>query len=384
MEKMVRAAVSVAAGKVEMQEFPWPKLEPGAAIVKVELCGVCGTDKHSYRGETKQGVGTGNEVDMPFPIIQGHEIVATIAEITEEGSKCLDFDGNILRPGDRVTICPDVTCGHCYYCKNNPDYPWCEKLDFTYGCSKGSTTAPHLFGGFAEYMYIDPKSRLYKVPEGLSNRRASFTEVMTVTYALDKAKEFYSFAGEGFGFGDTVVVQGVGPLGLAHVIKARMLGAGEIIVTDISDWKLDLAKKFGADVALNTNKTTREERVDLVLQKTKGLGASVVVECVGKPFVIPEGFDMLRKAGTYLETGMFVDMGNAEWNPHVVCSKSLRILGMYNHMHSKYQTTMQMMVRQGDRFPWDEYVSHVFPLEQTQQAVETSMKEESMKVLVQP
>lgn len=293
MKTMVKAAVLVEPGHIEIREFPMPKLGKGAAIAKVKLAGVCGTDKHSYKGESVQYKGTANEIDIPYPIIQGHENVLVIEEIDDEGSRKLDYDGNILKPGDRVTMCPDVVCGECWFCKNIPSYPWCNEMLFSYGNMRSCNDGKHLYGGFSEYIYIEPGTRLYKVPDELPDEMAVLTEVLCVAYTLDKAKEFNSFSLEGFNFGDTMVIQGMGPLGLAHLIKARMMGAGKIIATDISDYKLNLAKEFGADIVLNVNKTTEEERVDLVMQETDGRGADLAVECVGQPHVVPEGLRML-------------------------------------------------------------------------------------------
>ena len=384
MSEMVRAAVSLAPGKIEIRELPMPKLVKGSAIVKVNLAGICGTDKHYFKGQTKQGVGTQNEIDIPFPLIQGHENVATIVDIDEEGSKKLDFDGNILKPGDRVTMCPDVVCGECFYCKHIPNYPWCTKLQFGYGAMPNTKSETTLYGGFAEYMHIAPGTRLYKVPDGMPDSLAVLTEPMCVTYSLDKAKEFYSFACEGFGFGDTVVIQGVGPLGLTHVIKARMLGAGKIIAFDISDYKLDIAKAFGADVLVNSSKTTAAERAEIVRQETKGIGADIVVDCTGVPEVIPEGLEFLRKAGMFIECGLFVDMGPSEINMHMVCAKNLRIIGMYNHSHTDYSRTMDMMLRNINNFPWPKFISSVYPLDKITEAIKKSMEPESMKVVIDP
>ena len=110
------------------------------------MAGICGTDKHSYKGESVQYKGTKNEIDIPYPIIQGHENVFVIEEIDELGSRTLDFDGNILKPGDRVTMCPDVVCGICWYCKNFPTYPWCEHMLFSYGNMRSCNYGQHLYG----------------------------------------------------------------------------------------------------------------------------------------------------------------------------------------------------------------------------------------------
>ena len=384
MAKTVKAAVLAKPGDIHVEEFPYPELGKGAAICRVKLAGICGTDKHSFKGESVQYKGTENEIDIPYPIIQGHENIMVIEEIDDEGARKLDFDGNILKPGDRVTMCPDVVCGECWYCKNFPTYPWCEHMQFSYGNMRSCNDFKHLYGGFSEYMYIEPGTRLYKVPDGLPDDMAVLTEVMCVTGTLDKAKEFNSFSLEGFNYNDTVVIQGVGPLGLAHVIKARMMGAGKIIVTDISDYKLNLAKEFGADVVLNSSKTTEDERVDIVMQHTHGHGADLAVECVGRPHVVPEGLRMLRKAGMYIEPGNFVDCGSTPINIHEICAKNLRIIGMCNHTHVGYKAHMEMMERSMKWFPWDKFISHKFSLAEAQKAVETSMTAESMKVVIDP
>ena len=120
------------------------------------------------------------------------------------------------------------------------------------------------------------------------------------------------------------------------------------------------------------------------MQETKGMGADVVAECVGYPSVVPEGLKMLRKAGVYLETGNFVGCGGVNINIHTICAKNLHIVGMYNHSHTGYLPSMEMMLRHKDKFPWDRFISHRFALEDIEEAVITSMSEESMKVIVDP
>ena len=384
MDKKVKAAVLVKPGKIELREFDMPSLGKGAAICKVLKAGVCGTDKHSYSGETVQYKGTDNEIDLPFPIIQGHEVLLEIAAIDSEAAKNLSYDGDILKVGDRITICPDVVCGKCWYCKNIPSYPWCEHLEFSYGNMRSCDDANHLYGGFAEYIYLEPGTRAYKVPDDLPDEMACFTEVMCVAYTLEKAKEFNSFSLEGFSFGDTVVVQGSGPLGIAHIAMARMMGAGKIIATDISDYKLDIAKAFGADITINTERSTPEERIKLIKDETCGRGADIVVECVGRPEVFPEGLKYLRKVGMYLEPGNFVDCGGVDINVHEICANNLRIVGMTNHTHNCYKTVMEMMARNKDNFPWDKLFSHRFALKDTEEAIKTGKKKESMKVIIDP
>jgi len=383
MKTTVKAAVMEAPGRVVIHELPMPKLEPGAAIGRMLYSGICGTDKHSYQGESTQFKGTENAFEIPYNIIPGHENSLEIVEITPEGAANLDFDGFQLKVGDKVTMCPDVVCGKCWYCKNIASYPWCDSSTrFCYGTKRPITDGKGLYGGWAEYIYIEPGTRLYKVPDGLPDDVASMAEVMACTYSLDKAKEFNGFSLEGFNFNDTVVIQGMGPLGLSHLIKARQLGAGKIICTDISEYKLNLAKEFGADITLNVAKTTLEERIETVMQETGGRGAALALECVGRPQAVREGLSFLRRSGMYLELGMFVDVGDCAVNFHEICAKSLRVVGMYNHSHNCYKDTMEMMLRTLDRVPWDKFFSHRFPLEKADEAVQVSMTEESMKVLI--
>ena len=226
--------------------------------------------------------------------------------------------------GDRVALCPDVICGKCYDCRYTFAFPWCENLQ-GYGNAFTSAKPPHLFGGWSEYMYILPNAFLYKVPAELPLRVAVMVELMAVSYNLDKTKEFFTLTGEGFATGNTVVIQGVGPMGICHVIKARMMGAGEIIAIDASDFRLDLAREFGVDHTLNVTETTQDERIEFVRSLTYGRGADIVVECAGIAEVVPEGLEMLRKGGVYIEAGNFVETGEVSLSPHRhFCSKNIR------------------------------------------------------------
>ena len=150
-------------------------------------------------------------------------------------------------------------------------------------------------------MYILPGAFLYKVPESLPLPVAVMVELMAVSYNLDKTKEFFTLAGDGFATGSTVVIQGAGPMGICHLIKARVMEAGAIIVTDLADFRLELARDFGADHALNVQNTSFEERIEFVRSLTRGRGADLVVECAGVAAAVPEGLEMLRKGGVYVE-----------------------------------------------------------------------------------
>jgi L-iditol 2-dehydrogenase len=385
VSKKVRAVVMVAEGKLEIQEFPYPKLEEGAMIVKPILSGVCGTDKHAYKGESIQYAGTPREIFGPYPAIPGHENVAEVAEISHTARKELEFYGKELREGDRVVISPDIICGKCYACRHSSRISWCYNLH-SYG-HKVCTDPPGLFGGWAEYMYVLPGSHVYKVPDYVSDENAVMAEPMTVACGLDKLKEFSALPHEGFGFGDSVVIQGVGPIGIAHLVKARILGAGIIIAIDRSPFRLEMAKKLGADYIINVNESSSEERIKKVKDLTKDRGADgvdVVVECVGYQSVIPEGIEMLRLGGTYLEPGVFMDTGTVEINAHRhLCSKNIRLIGLSNLSYTSFLPSMEMVARYSKFYPFDSVVTHRFSMEKAEQAILKSMDQDtSMKVVV--
>jgi L-iditol 2-dehydrogenase len=384
MTDAVRAAVLVAPGRYEVREFPRPTLADGALLMQVEMSGICGTDKHTFLGETKQYAGTPAETDTPFPIIQGHENVGVVAEITPAAAERVEFYGRRLAVGDRITMCPDVVCGRCYPCTHVMGYVWCDNSQ-CYGNSFTSAEPPHLLGGWAEYLYLRPDTFVYKVPDGLPPRVAVLAELMACTASLDKVKEFSSYAMEGFNSGDTVVVIGSGPLGLLHVVKADLMGAGQIIATDLSRYRLDWARRCGADEVLDVSATTPEERLDRVRELTGGRGADVVLHMANTPRSFVEGIEMLKRGGMMVEMGNFADTGEVSLNVHRhICSKNIRLIGLTNHPSTGYGPALRLLERYADRYPFAEMVTHEFGLADVETAMRTSMSPDSMKVAVVP
>jgi threonine dehydrogenase-like Zn-dependent dehydrogenase len=380
----VKAAVMVAPGRMETQQLPYPEeLEPGAVVVKMEMSGICGTDKHAYEGQVTLYGGTEAEQDMVFPSVHGHENVGVVVEINDNGAP-IEYSGKELRIGDRVTNCPNVICGECWYCRSVHGYPYCPKhqgIGMTYYADR----YPYIVGGWGEYMYLPPKAWTYKVPEYLSVECACLSELFVVTAILDRAKEFAAYAGKGFHFGDTVVVQGVGPIGIMMTAKARMLGAGKIIALDNYAPKLDLAKRFGADVTIDLSSLDDKQIVEAIRDETEGRGADVVVETVGQPGPVRVGLEMLRRGGTYLETGNFADTGEVSINIHRhIAAKNVLIYGNTNHPHDGYYHAFEMMWRHRETFPWEKLITHRFPLEQAQEAMDTSFEPDALKVVFVP
>ncbi len=376
MTQTVRAAVMRAPRTLEVAEFPYPELEPGAVLMRVACSGVCGTDKHTYRGETKQYAGTPHERELEYPLICGHENVGVVEAV--EGT-VLDSEGTPVRPGDRIVPGANVTCGRCYFCLNAFPYYYCEQLA-DYGNSLTCKEPPHLFGGWAESMVLLPGTKIFRVPDELPDEVAVLTEVMSVTHGLETARLL-----SGAPFAESVAIVGVGPLGLCHLIKARLLGCGKLIAIDRLPSRLALAEEFGATLTLHADNTDEEERLERVREHTGSRGADVVVDCSGVPETFPECLRLARFGGVVVEAGAFVDLGAVRVNPAAdICTRNVRVLGVGGETATSYVPVMQLMARNLDRLPFELIVTHRFGLGRAQEALEVSQADGSMKVVIDP
>ena len=370
-----------APGHLEVRRFPLPDPERGAVLMKVTYSGICGTDKHTFRGESKQYAGTDHERDIIYPLICGHENVGVIEAIGGADS-IPDSEGRPLRRGDRIVPAANVPCGHCIFCLNDYPYYFCENLQ-DYGNSLHAVIAPHLFGGWSEFMYLLPGTPLFRVPDGLPDEVAALTEVMAVTHGFDRARMLNAGWG-GSAFGESVAVVGVGPLGFCHLVKARLLGSGKLIAIDRLESRLDLARRFGATLTINASKTTEKDRIDLVREHTH-TGADIVIDCTGVAQSFPECLHLVRYGGTVVEAGTFVDMGPVAINPNAdICTKNVSVIGVGGETATSYLPAMTLMARNLDRLPLTEMITHRMPLERATEAVELSQRDGTMKVLMDP
>ena len=370
-----------APGHLEVRRFPLPDPERGAVLMKVTYSGICGTDKHTFRGESKQYAGTDHERDIIYPLICGHENVGVIEAIGGADS-IPDSEGRPLRRGDRIVPAANVPCGHCFFCLNDYPYYFCENLQ-DYGNSLHAGIAPHLFGGWSEFMYLLPGTPLFRVPDGLPDEVAALTEVMAVTHGFDRARMLNAGWG-GSAFGESVAVVGVGPLGFCHLVKARLLGSGKLIAIDRLESRLDLARRFGATLTINASKTTEKDRIDLVREHTH-TGADIVIDCTGVAQSFPECLHLVRYGGTVVEAGTFVDMGPVAINPNAdICTKNVSVIGVGGETATSYLPAMTLMARNLDRLPLTEMITHRMPLERATEAVELSQRDGTMKVLMDP
>ena len=372
--RFVKSVVLEAKGKLSLKSFPYPELKNNCAIIRMEHSGICGTDKHSFEGFFHQKGGR----PIPLPVIQGHENVGVIEEINGE---LLDHDGNILKIGDRVVPAPNISCGKCFACRNNRPYYYCDcKLD--YGNNIGAGEPPHIFGGWSEYLYILPGSHLFKYPDTLDPKFGTFIEPLSVTGCLDKARQ-WSSEWEPFRSGDTVVILGTGPIGLFHLIKANLMGAGKIISIDPYKYRTSLAQEFGATETVTSD--DREEIKDNIKKLTNNVGADLVVDCSG----VSEGFtialELIREGGMVLEVGIFSNSHDISINPHShILEKSARVIGIGGDDISQYYPSIKLLERNIDKLPWEKIISHEFKIDNVNEAMDVAMSENSMKVLLNP
>ena len=250
-------------------QFPLPDPEPGAVVLQMSMSGICGTDKHTFRGEVMQYAGTPHERQIEYPLICGHENVGTVAAT---GGEVLDSEGQPLRTGDRVVPAANVSCGECWYCRNGQPVLHVRAPG---GLRQQPQLQPraHLFGGWSEYMYLLPGTQLFRVPDELPDHVAVLTEPMAVTHGFERARRLNDT------FAETVVVFGVGPLGMCHLIKARLMGAGQLIAIDRFPSRLDRAGAFGANMTLDAAELESDELIARVREATGGRGADMVLDC---------------------------------------------------------------------------------------------------------
>jgi threonine dehydrogenase-like Zn-dependent dehydrogenase len=354
MPATARAALFFGPGKpFELREVPIPEVEPEGILVRVTRANICGSDLHFWRG------------DAPIRLpedgwIFGHEMTGRVARL---GSRIkTDSLGRPLKEGDRVAYAYFYPCGRCYACLNKEPSACPNKIERPLGPS----AFPHLHGAFADHYYLRPGGAVFRVPDSLSD-----DVVAPVNCALSQV--LYGLTVAGLRFGDSVVIQGAGGLGVQATAVAKEMGAATVIVIDQIPGRLELARAFGADHTLNLKEVPdRKERLRLVRQWTGGVGADVACDLVGFPAVIPEGLDMLRAGGTYIEIGTISRGAKVELEPSTLVWGSKKIAGVIQYDPWVIPRALDFLVRTRERWPWDRILSHKYPLEQINEAFAAS------------
>ena len=373
---MVKAAVFLGADQVEIREFPRPKVADDCALLRVTNCGVCGTDPHIYSGH----------LSVPTPTVLGHEFSGVLEEMGPDFPR-EDALGNKLSEGDPITIGTSLACGKCYFCRFMPHRSnLCQTVDI-YGITMTCEESPYLFGGYSEYVYLYPNTWTFKVPDGLSLELAALADPMAcATRTLERAYQpGLPWAGEGMGLGRSVVVQGLGTIGLLVAAAAKAAGAYPVIGIEGVPLRVDMAKDFGVDVVLDMREfTTAEARVEEVFRLTNGLGADVVLEMAGVPVAFAEALQLVRQGGRLVEFGHFTDVGTVPINPQHIVNKEVDILGVFAYQNSQIGTALNVLRSTKDRFPYERLITHRFPVEKAVDALEAGREKTCVKSMIVP
>ena len=344
--------------------FDEPELEPGAVLLRTLGSEVCGTDVHLWHGRLS---------GVPYPIIPGH---VSVGEVASVGGTASDVDGTPLAVGDVVTFL-DVygSCGRCWYCTVAHATTRCPARR-VYGITLSADEG--LLGGWAEYIYLRPGVHIVSLPPELPWQTfiAAGCGLPTALHAMERAE---------VRFGDTVLVQGSGPVGLSAAILAQLRGAGKVIVVGGPPLRLDMASRSGADEVLDIGDMDAAERIEAVRSMTNGRGADVTIEATGVAAAVPEGMRMTRDAGRYVVVGQYTDAGPVEFNPHLDLNrKHLDVMGCWGSDVSHVYRAVQVLARYHTRFPWSEFVSGQYSLEQAQTALEDVAAQRVVKALIVP
>lgn len=326
---------------VELVEYEVPTPEAGGMIVKIEQAAICGSDLHVWRGETA------SEGGDPAALGFGHEGFGRIVAMGE-GTET-DNAGRALAVGDRVI-------------HHVSQLPTGRGGKRSYGGVYGEF--PYFFTTFADYFYVAANRPVYRVPDELSD------DVLPPINCAMGAAINGLIAGE-TKFGSNVVLLGAGGLGLTAAAAARDMGADTVIVLDRIQGRLELAREFGATHTINVDEVTDSDaRVALVREHTDGEGANVVLELAGLAALLPEGVKMLAPRGTFVEIGLYFTGTSVAFDPSLVLRGEKRIVGSAGYPHELLPTILEFLVRTRDSVPWEKMVSHRFPLDRINEALE--------------
>ncbi|RKR03268.1 2-desacetyl-2-hydroxyethyl bacteriochlorophyllide A dehydrogenase [Kushneria sinocarnis] len=355
LPKVMKAVVAYGPGDYRYEEVPVPELENDHEIlVRVEGCGICAGDIKSFDGAPSFW---GDEYQPPYikaPMIPGHEFIGHVVKV---GDAVTDY-----KPGDRVISEQIVPCWNCRFC-NRGQYWMCEKHDL-YGFQN------NVNGGMAEYMKFTKEAINYHVPEELPLEKAILIEPYACSlHAVQRAR---------IELGDVVVLSGAGTLGLGMVGAAKKAGAEKLVVLDLFDDRLELARQFGADLTLNPG---RDDVVSIIKEMTEGYGCDVYIEATGHPKSVEQGLSMIRKLGRFVEFSVFKDPVSVDWSI-ISDRKELDLLG--SHLGPYCYPLVINGISDGS-FPTEGVVTHKLPLAQFQEGFELMQSgSKSLKIVLIP
>jgi alcohol dehydrogenase len=345
MEK-TRAMVLKGPRKLEMEEFDLPEVGEDDGLLRLELIGVCGSDPGIYKGKLRGG-------PRPYPLILGHEIVGRVEKM---GAAARKRHG--VEEGDRVIIEYAFGCGECAACVSGK-YILCSR-SYTYGSMITCKDPPHLFGAYADYLYIHPRAMVHKIGDDIIPETG-----VLISAVLGNAVRWLSTIGN-VSIGQSVVIIGPGQQGLAGVIVSKEAGAGPIIVLGTSKdaKRLEMAIRFGADIIVDVE---TEDPVKVVKEATGGKQAGLVMDATGHPSGAATAMEVAGFSSTVVLPGLY---GSDTQVPLILdraVLKEIKMIGVFSHNFPAVETAIGI-ARKG-KYPLQEMISHRFPLEKAEEAV---------------
>jgi len=338
----MKAAIYYSLEDIRIENMPTPKIGRNEMLVEMKACSICGSDLMEWYLEKRA------------PLVLGHEPTGIV---TETGSEVENF-----QVGDRVFVHHHVACLTCHYCLQG-DYTMCEQFSHTH-------IEP---GGFAQFFKV-PAPNLQidtlKIPSTLSFEEATLIEpVGCCIRAQNKAR---------IRKGDTVAIIGAGPSGIIHAMLAKISGAAKVLITDLIDFRLKMAEKLGADLAVNAQ---RENVAEKVREITENRGADVVIVTAPNVGAVEEGLQMVRRGGKLLLFAPTQPNQHARLSPHRLFFSEISIIPSYSVSHIETRTALQLI--SSGRIKAKELITHRFPLSQTKEAFQTAAKDKKcLKVVV--
>ena len=359
-----RAAMLTALEHYDIKEFPIPELGDDDILVKVEGCGVCGTDAHEFKRD-------------PFgliPVVLGHEGTGEIVKMGKNVKK--DSAGKPLSIGDKVVT--------CMIFKDNPDITMFDLNKQNVGGADVYGLLPdddiHLNGWFADYMVIRGGSTVFNVSDLGLEERILIEPCAVLIHAVERAKTTGILK-----FNSRVVVQGCGPIGLICIAILRTMGIQNIVAVDGEEKRLAFAKEMGADNSVNfKDHKGIEALAGAVKDAFGGYEADFAFQCTGSPVAHSNIYKFIRAGGGLCELGFFINGGDATINPHFdICSKEITTVGSWVYTLRDYATTFDFLKRaKGIGLPMHKLITHKFPLSQINEAHVTNLKMEGLKIAI--
>ena len=350
--------------KFEIKEYPMPTVGDNDILVKVDGCGVCGTDAHEFKRD-------------PFgliPVALGHEGTGEIVKMGKNVK--VDSAGKPLNIGDKVVT--------CMIFKDNPDITMFDLNKQNVGGADVYGLLPdddiHLNGWFSDYILVRGGSTIFNVSDLDLDSRILIEPCAVLVHAVERAKTTGILR-----FNSRVVVQGCGPIGLICIAVLRTMGIENIVAVDGEDKRLEFAKLMGANAVVNfKNHKGIEALTDGVKDAFGGYLADFAFQCTGSPVAHSNIYKFIRNGGGLCELGFFINGGDAQINPHFdICSKEITTVGSWVYTLRDYATTFDFLKRaKGIGLPIEKLITHKYPLEQINEALVTNLKMEGLKIAI--